>query len=482
MLDKVRGFINGMFNDTSIEEAFDVELAISESMLNAQELWRSMVMGKAEWNLNEDEYTPSLQIASSICTEVARDVTIEFKSDITGSKRADYLNEQYQRFIDKSRLTVERLAGGGEIVLKPFIKGDRILVTVAETGQYFPVEYNELEELTRVLFAERIKHNDKYYILFEDHDYDEVRKTYEIRYKAYVSEDGYKLKNEIEPASMEFWGEVKDLNFINMEQPLFVKVKMPQRNTIDLEAPQGVAIFSKAVDLIKEADKQFGRVVWEYEGGELGINASIDLFQRDRRTGELVFPKGKKRMFKTYDVETDKFALDVFNPEYRDNSLFNGLDKFLKKIEFNCQLSFGIISDPDSVEKTATEIKSSKQRYYSLVTDIQKAYQLGLEKLTKSMDILSHIYDLAPAGEYEQSFDFDDSIVSDRDKEFEEKKDLVALGILNDWELRAWYLGETEEEAKKNLPTMEDMLEQDPTEPDDADIDKNINIEVEEEE
>ncbi|HZJ99254.1 MAG TPA: hypothetical protein VFC79_04585, partial [Tissierellaceae bacterium] len=97
MLEKVRGYINGMFSGTSIEEAFDVELAISESMLNAQELWRALIMGRADWNIDPEESSPSLQIASSICTEVARNVTIEFESNITGSPRADYLNEQYQR-------------------------------------------------------------------------------------------------------------------------------------------------------------------------------------------------------------------------------------------------------------------------------------------------------------------------------------------------------------------------------------------------
>lgn len=469
MLEKVRGYINGMFSGTSIEEAFDVELAISESMLNAQELWRALIMGRADWNIDPEESSPSLQIASSICTEVARNVTIEFESNITGSPRADYLNEQYQRVVDKSRLNIERLTGGGEIILKPFIKGDKILVTVAETGEFFPVDYNEQEQLTRVLFAERIKQNDKYYILFEDHDYNETNKNYEIRYKAYVSEDGYKLKTEIAPSSMEFWKDVKDLKFLNIERPLFVEVKMPQQNTIDLTAPQGVAIFSKAVKLIEEADKQFGRAVWEFEGGELSINASIDLFQRDRRTNELVFPKGKKRLYKTYDVEPDQFTLDIFNPEFRDTSIYNGLDKILKKIEFVCQLSFGIISDPDSVEKTATEVKQSKQRFYSLVTDIQKAYRLSLEDLTKSMDILATLYKLAPEGEYEQSFDFDDSIVTDREKEFEERNILLSNGVINDWEMRMWYFGETEEEAKKNLPKMEDMLKEDTTEPDDAD-------------
>jgi A118 family predicted phage portal protein len=472
MLEKVKNFVNGMFGGKTIEEAFNVELSISETMLNAQELWRAMVMGVSDWN---DEDTPSLQIASAICTEVARSVTVEFESDVTGSPRADYINEQYQRVVDNSRLNIEKLTGGGEFIYKPFVKLNKVLVSVVENGMYFPVNYNEQNELTRVLFGERIKKDDMYYILFEDHEWDEATQTYEIRYKAFISEDGYVLKNEIAPTSVEFWADVKDLKFLNIPQPLFVVVKMPQQNTIDLDAPQGVAIFSKAVKLIEQADKQFGRTMWEYEGGELSINASIDLFTKDKKTNNLVFPKGKDRLYKTYDVEPDKFALDVFNPQYRDTSLFNGLDKILKKIEFICQLSYGTISDPANVEKTATEIKASKQRFYSLVTDIQKTYQLSLEKLVKSIDILSTLYKLAPAGTFTQSFSFDDSIVSDRQTEFEERTQLLGAGVMNDWEMRMWYFGETEEEAKKNLPKMEQMLVDDETDPDDADQNPDAN-------
>ena len=45
--------------------------------------------------------------------------------------------------IDNSRLNIERLAGGGEFVYKPFVKLDKVLVSVVENGMYFPVNYNE---------------------------------------------------------------------------------------------------------------------------------------------------------------------------------------------------------------------------------------------------------------------------------------------------------------------------------------------------
>ena len=46
------------------------------------------------------------------------------------------------------------------------------------------------------------------------------------------------------------------------------------------------------------------------------------------------------------------------------------------------------------------------------------------------------------------SFEFDDSIVADRQAEFAEKQQLVTAGIMQPWEFRMWYFGETEEQAK----------------------------------
>lgn len=70
------------------------------------------------------------------------------------------------------------------------------------------------------------------------------------------------------------------------------------------------------------------------------------------------------------------------------------------------------------------------------------------------MDILADLYSLTPGGEFYISFDFDDSIVADRKTEFDEKLRLLDKGIISPAEMRAWYLGEEEKEAEKNLNQM----------------------------
>ena len=142
---------------------------------------------------------------------------------------------------------------------------------------------------------------------------------------------------------------------------------------------------------------------------------------------------------------------DLFSdwtPQLRDESILRGLNAILRKIEFNCGLAYGTLSDVDNVEKTAEEIRASKQRSYSTICDIQKSLRDALCELVGAMDALCSLYHLASEGEYEISFDFDDGIVADRTTEFSEKQKLLQAGIMQPWEFRMWYFGETEQQAK----------------------------------
>ena len=122
-------------------------------------------------------------------------------------------------------------------------------------------------------------------------------------------------------------------------------------------------------------------------------------------------------------------------------------------------MAYGTLSDPQSVEKTAEEIRTSKQRSYAAVCMMQSALQKALEHLVWAMDFYATMYNLAPRGEYEVSFSFGDGVLEDADKEFATRKSLVDAGYLKPEALVAWYFGTSEEEARKMMPGAEPALE-----------------------
>jgi A118 family predicted phage portal protein len=121
-------------------------------------------------------------------------------------------------------------------------------------------------------------------------------------------------------------------------------------------------------------------------------------------------------------------------------------------IEFQCGLSEGVLPRPATVQMaTATEVKMTKQRTYATITDTQKALRVALEDLLYAIDTWASIYELAPEGDYEVEFGFDDSIVHDKDSEFLQDTQAIGLRVMSRQEFRMRNYDETEEDAKKQL-------------------------------
>ena len=214
----------------------------------------------------------------------------------------------------------------------------------------------------------------------------------------------------------------------------------------------GVAIFANAIDTLAEIDKQFSRTLWEYEGSELAIDVDETAFKKDD-DGKDILPKGKERLYRKIDFGDEK-TWNVFSPAIRDTALFNGLNELLRQCESQCGLAFGTISKIENVEKTATEIKSSKQDYYVTVSDVQGALQTALEDLIYSIDVLMSLYGIKHKVGADVSFDWDDSILVDSEKKQAQALVEKNAGLIDDIEYFVQTRDYSEEEATEYVNKM----------------------------
>lgn len=76
-----------------------VDVCLTAQMANQIELWTRMYENRSPWVNNKDVLSANL--APAIASELARLVTLEMKSDITGGPAANYLNEQYKKKVIK---------------------------------------------------------------------------------------------------------------------------------------------------------------------------------------------------------------------------------------------------------------------------------------------------------------------------------------------------------------------------------------------
>ncbi len=183
---------------------------------------------------------------------------------------------------------------------------------------------------------------------------------------------------------------------------------------------------------------QYSRLLWEFEGSELALDIDINAIRPDS-DGRM--PKLNERLFRKLDLGEEN-TYNIFSPVIRDASQINGLNEMLIRIEDVCGLSRGTFSNLQTQAKTATELKILRQRSYATVADTQKSLQQALEHLIYAMDVWATIGNLAPSGDYNVSFEFDDSIVTDIDTEFDRRVKLLQMGIIKPEELQKWYFGE----------------------------------------
>lgn len=110
------------------------------------------------------------------------------------------------------------------------------------------------------------------------------------------------------------------------------------------------------------------------------------------------------------------------------------------------------------MDKTAEEVKASKQRSYAYVRDCQNALETALVEWGEAAEFWARLYGL-DAGRVSMKFEWGDSIISDPQLEREEDRKDLANGTLRPEEYRAKYRGETIEEALANLPQTAQVLE-----------------------
>ena len=448
---KMLGLVTKILNQDSDTR---VDVCMTSKMASRIELWTAMYENHAPW-IGRDN-VQSAHLPAAIASEVARLVTLEMKSEVTGGAAAEYLNEAYQKkvLVDLRRYVEYGCAKGG-LILKPYVTRTGLAVQFIQADCFFPLAFDDSGRLLQCVFTEQFRKGEKIYTRLEIHELQDER--IHLKNRVFVSTNDYSLGSEIGVNTVERWSElVPEMVLEGADRLLFGYFKVPLANADDTDSPLGVSVYSRAVGLIKEADRRYSNICWEYEGTQLAVHVATSLLKYNKDQDKFEYPGGKSRLYRNVEYNsgaTDKPFIDTFSPDIRDTALFNGFNNQMKLIEFACCLAYGTLSDPQNVDKTATEIKTSKQRSYTFVADTQLALQHALEDLVYAMDFWAVLYGLAaPGDDYQISFDWDDSIIVDAETERQTDRADVAMGVMSLAEYRSKWYGETLEEAQKNLP------------------------------
>lgn len=411
--------------------------------------------------------------------------TIIEEHTIGDTSRAEFLESQYKKLKKQLRKQIEYGIAKGGLVIKPYIVTSKEENTEGENGlnadlvptteiefdfiqadSFYPLAFDASGRITEAAFVQSKVERNQIYRRLEYHKWE--NNTVTVINKAYKSNnvrnngdiDNVDLGEEIELTEVPEWKDLEPKTTIkNVTKPLFGYFKMPEANTIDPTSPLGVSGFSRAVSLIKDADLQYSRLLWEYEAGEMAIDIDRDALRQETDAYGNAISKPsmlQQRLFRKVDLGTDSDTYNPFTPSLRDTNYIQGLNTILMRIEDVCGISRGTLSDSADVARTATELKILKQRSYQTNADIQQAIENAIRDVIYVMDVYATLYEITPEGEYEVNFEWDDSIIVDIDEEINKRITLMQNGLSSKLELRMWYFGETEKQAREALAKIDE--------------------------
>ena len=496
----IRQVIRKMLPLKTVEQVEQIETPLSADMVNALDDWYKAYCDQAPW-VNGDT-VKSMNLPAMIASEIARQVTLEMQWNITGktpekpvemptrdteqgirgagdpedrreeeveeptpeeldNPRAEYLRNEFEKLMAELRKKLEQGCAAGGMAVRPYPNADDGHIYFGWTMDWslYPVSFDENGDLKDVIFRDVYQDGDITYTRLERHTIE--GNGVHVTQRAFKSKFKDQIGTEVPLTAVEQWKNLEpEATLQGTDGQMFGWFKVAAANNVDVDSPMGISVFHKALKVIKQADLQYSRLLWEFEGSELAIDVdplALRPQKPDARTGagELKYelPKLNERLFRGVNLDEDHYS--VFSPTIRDTALLNGLNRLLMMIEDLSGLSRGTLSDAPLEARTATELRILRQRTYATIADNQAALERCLRDVVRAMDKYATIYNLAPEGEYELSFEWDDSILTDRAQEMSERLELMAQGIISRAEMRQWYTGETEPQAKAAIQAIQ---------------------------
>jgi len=443
MFEKLERWVRGVFGMFGVETIKTLygEIPFTNDMVDAINLWSLMYYGRAPWI---DSNIKSLRTEQSICREFANVVISEMTSQVSNDK----LNKLYQAAIADLNERLQRGMAIGSFIVRPVTDG----IEYITADQFIPIKFSNAGKLIDVaLIDTRQIKTDLIYYRLERHTLQDGKLT--ISNRVFMSTRAGELGIERSLTNVDEWASLPPIIQYEYDKPDFGYYRNPIDNTVDA-SKCGISMFEPAIDKIKKTDIQFGRLDWEFESGERAVHVDSAAL-RKKANGSYTLPKLNDRLYRGLDIsKTNGELLDVFSPEFRDQSIINGLETYKREIEFSVGLSYGDLSKQLEQVKTAAEVKASKKRKYNMVNAIQSNLKDCLSELVDAIAF----YNAMTTVKYEFICNFQDSIMVDDETERAQDRQDVAMGVMSQQEYRAKWYGETEEEALSRLPKDANML------------------------
>lgn len=401
-----------MRHEAAAKDEFGVTPIWSSDMERWVNECANIYQGNPCW-LDGEDGIDTVNFAKSVCSETARLATLALKITLTGSARAQWLQEQ----IDKNvyfllREWVEYACAYGTVILKPHTNG----VDLYTPGD-FVVTAIKGGKITGVVFFDTVKDDQvdgRWYTKLEYHRFMEDG-LYAIDNRCYV---GYTPRSLSRPVDISLtpWAGMQEEVTISNSPSLFAVLRTPNANNIDVGSPLGLPVFSEAVQELRDLDIAYSRFTKENYDSKRIVLLDSDSMLMGERTSTRINPYAldlQRKSMKLPDMVrnvqgngTEAYYQEI-NPALNTETRISGINALLNQIGYKCGFSNGhFVFNERSGIQTATQVEADQQRTIQFIKDVRDKLESCIGELVFALNAFADLYNLAPSG----SFKIEDAV------------------------------------------------------------------------
>lgn len=384
--------------------------------------------------------------ANKLANYTISDSTIDIVGD---NLRAEMLRKIIKKLKKRMKKIISRQLGIGGVLAVPYVTNNKLYFNVVSQSRLVINKKIGDDIVDCTILAEHIVRDQKNYYRWADYTL-ENGNLY-IKYRATLESSPISLGTIAE------WSQIEDIAITNVDRMLFMYLKSPIDNRREV-SDYGVPVtygckkqISKILKTLEQIDREFGLK-------EAFVGADTTMFNG---------PNGlpANGLYRKINSGEDSFW-EVFDPAFRDTPLFNKLMNECALLEKQIGTSKGILTEAETKNATATEIKKMLKDTFDIVDDIRDTLEDGLEDFVYACNVLINYYNLAPQGEYELTEDWSCDLLEDPSQTFSQLLQGESRGVIKKSELRQFLksneaLEEAEkvvEEIKEQSPKAKDLL------------------------
>ena len=237
----------------------------------------------------------------------------------------------------------------------------------------------------------------------------------------------------------------------------FVVDRLNIANNFDTSNPLGISVYANAIDQLKGVDIAYDSYVNEFVLGKKRIMvkpAAVDI-----KNGEPIFDTDELVFYVLPEDATSEGVIVPIDMTLRTQEHNTGIQDQLNILSSKCGFGENHYRFDKGSVATATQVISENSSMFRTLKKHEIILESALIELCRIILRLGNsAMKMSLDENVEISIDFDDSIIEDKESDFNRDSRLLQMGILNDWEFRMKWLNEDEETAKSALPQMEQLV------------------------